>query len=317
MKTPSFLTALFTGGLAMSAIAQPLTTTSTVGDLLAKPELKGFAERLLPWDDEPAPTELSLNQIAQLMPYHSHIQPAEIVATLNKMSEAKTKGDVIFYEIYSEAEQRQDPSKRHTGIFVFKGKPNAPFAMIAPGGGFAYVGSLHEGFPIAQKVAELGYNAFVVKYRAGRGGNIATQDMAQAVEFVQKNAKSLQVNPNGYSVWGASAGARMAAAIGSYGTGDFGAQTDSKPAAVMMLYTGHSDYNAQGEPATFVAVGENDGIAPPNVMKRRVDKLSQMGVATEFHRYPNLGHGFALGTGTSAQGWEKEAVAFWEKHIKE
>lgn len=299
----------------MSAIAQPLTTTNTVGDLLAKPEFQGFAERLLPWDDEPAPAQLPLNQITQLMPYHSHIQPTEIVATLNKMAEAQRKGEVIFYDIYSKDEQRQDPSKRHTGIFVFKGKPNAPFAMIAPGGGFAYVGSLHEGFPIAQKVAELGYNAFVVKYRAGRGGNIATQDMAQAVEFVRKNAKFLQVNPNGYSVWGASAGARMAAAIGSYGTQDFGTQTNSKPAAVIMLYTGHSDYNAQSEPATFVAVGENDGIAPPSVMKRRVDKLNQMGVATEFHRYPNLGHGFALGTGTSAQGWEKAAVAFWEKQI--
>ena len=30
-----------------------------------------------------------------------------------------------------------------------------------------------------------------------------------------------------------------------------------------MLYTGHNDYNRQGEPATFVAVGEQDGIASP------------------------------------------------------
>lgn len=74
--------------------------------------------------------------------------------------------------------------------------------MIAAGGGFAYVGSLHEGFPIAQSIAEQGYNAFVVKYRAGMGGQIATEDMAQAVEFVRKNAKMLQIDPNNYSVWG-------------------------------------------------------------------------------------------------------------------
>lgn len=171
-------------------------------------------------------------------------------------------------------------------------------------------------FPIAQKIAELGYHAFVVKYRAGKGGSIATQDMAQAVEFVRKNAASLQVDTNGYSLWGASAGARMAAAIGSIGTHAFGTPTDSKPAAVVMLYTGHYDYNLNGEPATFVAVGENDGIAPPDVMKRRVDKLAQMGVPTEFHRYPKLGHGFALGTGTSAEGWERAALDFWEKRRK-
>jgi hypothetical protein len=30
--------------------------------------------------------------------------------------------------------------------FFFRGKPGAPFAVIAPGGGFAYVASVHEGF---------------------------------------------------------------------------------------------------------------------------------------------------------------------------
>ncbi len=300
----------------MTAFAQPLTTSNTLGDLLNKPEFQGFAERLLPWDDEPVATDLPLNRVADLMPYHSHIHPQEVVAALNKMAEKQAQGETIFYDIYTEAEKRHDPSKHYTGIFVFKGKPNAPFAMIAPGGGFAYVGSLHEGFPIAQKVAEMGYNAFVVKYRAGMGGNVATQDMAQAVEFVRKNAKSLQVSPNHYSVWGASAGARMAAAIGSHSTQVFGTNANSKPSAVIMLYTGHSDYNPKGEPATFVAVGDNDGIAPPSVMKRRLDRLAELGTTTEFHHFPNLGHGFALGTGTSAEGWEKSAVEFWEKQIR-
>ncbi len=293
--------------------AQPFTTDSRVNDILTHPAFQGFAERLLPWDDNRNEPNLRLKQIEWLMPYHSHISPQVVTETLNKMLARAEQGGTIFYEIYSEAEKRQDPSKRHTGIFVFKGKPNAPFTMIAPGGGFAYVGSLHEGFPIAQSVAEQGYNAFVVKYRAGMGGQIATEDMAQAVEFVRKNAKRLQVDPNGYSVWGASAGARMAAYIGSYGTQAFGTEANSKPSSVIMLYTGHSDYNRQGEPATFVAIGEQDGIASPNTMKRRIEQLNAMGVPTEFHLYKNLGHGFALGTGTTAEGWEKQAVAFWQR----
>lgn len=136
------------------------------------------------------------------MPYHSHIHPAEIVETLNHMAAQRARGEAVFYEIYAEADKRRDPGKRHTGIFMFKGRDNAPFAMIAPGGGFAYVGSLHEGFPIAKRVAAQGYNAFVVKYRAGAGGQAATQDMARAVAFVRENAAALKVNPNGYSVWG-------------------------------------------------------------------------------------------------------------------
>ncbi|AFU19907.1 alpha/beta hydrolase [Actinobacillus suis] len=305
---------LLIGGLLMQPLsAQPFTQNSSVNDILTQPTFQGFAERLLPWDDKSNEPNLQLNQIEQLMPYHSHISPQVVTTTLNKMLQRAEQGDTIFYEIYSEVEKRQDPSKQHTGIFVFKGKPNAPFAMIAPGGGFAYVGSLHEGFPIAQSIAEQGYNAFVVKYRAGMGGQIATEDMAQAVEFVQKNAKRLQVDPNGYSVWGASAGARMAAYIGSYGTQAFGTTQNSKPNSVIMLYTGHNDYNRQGEPATFVAIGEQDGIASPNVMKRRLEKLNEMGVPTEFHLYKNLGHGFALGTGTTAEGWEKQAVKFWQQ----
>ena len=43
-----------------------------------------------------------------------------------------------------------------------------------------------------------------------------------------------------YSLWGGSAGARMAAWLGSYGTSTFGEKTYPKPASVIMQYTGLS-----------------------------------------------------------------------------
>jgi dipeptidyl aminopeptidase/acylaminoacyl peptidase len=52
-------------------------------------------------------------------------------------------------------------------------------------------------------------------------------------------------------------------------------------------------------------------------MERRVNALKTLGIDAEFHAYPNLGHGFGLGIGTSAEGWFDEAVAFWKKHIPE
>ena len=222
------LAALLCGSAVMAPLhAQPLSTDSTIRDVLAQPAFQGFADRLLPWDDGREPPNLPLN-----------------------------------------------------------------------------------------RVAAQGYNAFVVKYRAGAGGQAATQDMARAVAFVRENAAALKVNPNGYSVWGASAGARMAAAIGSYGTQAFGEREPSKPVSVIMLYTGHSNINRAGEPATFAAVGANDGIAAPHVMRHRIEQLKAMGVPTEFHEYPRLGHGFALGSGTSAAGWEKDALAFWQTQMR-
>jgi hypothetical protein len=36
----------------------------------------------------------------------------------------------------------------------------------------------------------------------------------------------------------------------------------------------------------------------------------------EFHKYRNLGHGFGLGKGTSADGWIFDAIRFWETSVR-
>jgi acetyl esterase/lipase len=155
----------------------------------------------------------------------------------------------------------------------------------------------------------------VLRYRAGAGGAVATRDLAAAVSYVFRNAKMLGVRTEAYSLWGSSAGARLAAAIGSHGVATFGGDVLPKPSAVVMAYTGHSEYSAN-EPPTFVVVGEHDGIAPPFVMERRVAALRKTGTEAEFHQYSGLGHGFGPGSGTSAEGWLDRAVRFWEKAIK-
>jgi hypothetical protein len=51
-------------------------------------------------------------------------------------------------------------------------------------------------------------------------------------------------------------------------------------------------------------------------MEQRVNALKSAGIDTEFHKYPNLSHGFGLGTGTVAEDWINNAVRFWEKHFE-
>jgi len=60
-----------------------------------------------------------------------------------------------------------------------------------------------------------------------------------------------------------------------------------------MAYSAHSDYSAN-EPPTFVVIGEDDGIAPPAAMERRVTALRNLGTRVEFRKYADLGHGFGL-----------------------
>jgi len=290
-----------------------LHADSTIGHLLSHPAFEGFARRVLPWDDREYDEQAPLRAIGRLLPYHSHVDVKTTVNALNRMIDDAGQGRTIFLDIYTDSEKRSDSTKSHAGLFFFRGQPGAPFAMIAPGGGFAYVGSVHEGFPYADAISKAGLNAFVLKYRAGLGGTAATQDLAVALSLVFRDAETLGVGTRGYSLWGSSAGARMAASIGSHGAKQFGGTDLPKPSAVVMAYTAHADHAAD-EPATFVVVGERDGISPPFTMQRRISALRHAGTDVEYREYPGVGHGFGLGIGTSAEGWIDDAVRFWKHH---
>jgi hypothetical protein len=132
----------------------------------------------LPWDDRSYDENMRLSAISSLLPYHTHVDPAVTVAALNCMIDDVNAGKPVFYNFYTEAQKQEQPTKADTGPFFFRGKLGAPFAIISPGGGFSYVGSVHEGFPYAVEISNKGYNAFVLRYRAGYGGQVATEDLA-------------------------------------------------------------------------------------------------------------------------------------------
>ena len=104
----------------------------------------------------------------------------------------------------------------------------------------------------------------------------------------------------------------MAAAIGSHGAARFGGRDLPLPSTVVMAYTAHSDH-APSEPPTFVVVGDRDGISPPSSMERRIESLRRAGNLVEYRKFPDLGHGFGAGKGTSAEGWINEALRFWDR----
>lgn len=311
--------------LNVSAFAEPrpdegiggapsLSPHDTLDDLLTHPALAGFAAHLLPWYARPVDRSQALGSIGRLLPYHSTVDPAEITRGLNRLIGEARRGTPVWQPIYTDAERSADPALEAAGLFFIPGERGAPFALIAPGGGFAYVGTVHEGLPYAVRIADAGYNAFVLTYRTGGGGVPATRDMARAVDVILDRADALGVGRANYSVWGSSAGARMAAFIGSDGPVGHGGRSVLKPAAVVMAYTGHSVVGAE-EPPTFVVVGGRDAIAPPAAMRPRVEALRQAGTPTAFRVYPRMGHGFGPGTGTEADGWIEDAIAFWSDAV--
>lgn len=293
--------------LTDSTDAPAYTASTPVVDVLNDPVFGSYGRLLLPVDD----AYWSGTTLGSLrLMWYNDIRPASTVAVCNHLHAAAARGDTVFYNIYDEAERADDPAKRNTGLFFFRGRRGARFAVCNAGGAFAFVGAVHDSFPHALFLSRRGYNAFALIYRPG--AQTACEDLSRAIDFIMAHAATLGVDTTGYSLWGGSAGARMAAWVGEYGTAAFGALRHERPAAVVMQYTGLSDYSA-ATPPTYACCGTADGIASWRVMQRRLEGIAALGTPTEFHAYRGLPHGFGLGIGTVAEGWADDALSFWEK----
>lgn len=286
------------------------TEDTLIEDVMNDPVFDGYGRLIFPvnnwyWSGD---TLGSLH-----LTFYTDIDPEMTVEICNYLRTQADEGNTIFYDIYTSEEKAVDPEKENTGLFFFRGREGATFAVCNAGGAFAYVGAMHDSFPHALELSKKGYNAFALIYRPG--AQSACEDLARAISFIFRHSDELGVSTDDYSLWGGSAGARMAAWLGSYGPAAFGGDDLPQPAAVIMQYTGHSDYTPE-DPPTFACVGDRDGIAPWQTMQRRLGILFSYGIPTEFHHYPGLSHGFGLGTGTVAEGWINQAIAFWEAQME-
>ncbi|MDD3137415.1 MAG: alpha/beta hydrolase [Lachnospiraceae bacterium] len=286
------------------------TKSSLIADVISDSAFEGYGRLLFPVDGGYYSGD-TLDNLK--LTWYNNISPDETVDIVNYLKNQTLSGNTIFYDIYTDKEKADDPDKEDTGLFFFRGNPGEKFAVCNAGGGFAYVGAMQDSFPHALELSKLGYNAFALIYRPG--AQTACEDLARAISFIFEHAEELQVDTNDYSLWGGSAGARMAAWVGSYGTQAFGGSNTPMASAVIMQYTGYSEYS-KNDPPTYVCVGDSDGIANWRTMKTRLENMSSLGIDTEFHVYSGLGHGFGIGKGTVAEGWLSDAVAFWEKQMK-
>lgn len=294
---------------AAARAGAPYTRETRVADVMNDPAFGNYGRLIFPvergyWSGE------TLGDLRLV--WYSRIDPDKTVEIANYFKTRAAAGEKIFYDIYTEAEKAADPRKRDTGLFFFRGGRDNPFAICCAGGGFAYVGAMHDSFPHALELSKMGYNAFAIIYRPG--AQTACEDLARAITFVFKHAKELGVGTECYSLWGGSAGARMAAYLGSYGPAAFGGAELPRPGAVVMQYTGHRECT-KNDPPTYMCCGDADGIADWRVMARRAEVLRSAGIEAEFHKFAGLGHGFGLGAGTNAEGWINGAAKFWQRQI--
>lgn len=287
------------------------TAETKVWDVMNDPAFAGYGQLIFP-ADRPIDRNMTLREVGNILTWYSNVNPERTVEIANYMKTKAEAGEQIFYDIYTDEEKAADPAKENTGLFFFRGNSGERFAIVNAGGGFVYVGAMHDSFPHALELSKKGYNAFALIYRPG--AETASEDLARAIAFVHEHANELEIDTADYSLWGGSAGARMAAWLGSNGTAAYGEAEYPRPAAVIMQYTGLSEVSGN-EPPTYACVGTSDGIASYRVMENRINQIKANGTDAEIEIFENLPHGFGLGEGTIAQGWLDRAVKFWENQM--
>lgn len=288
------------------------TLKTKVMDVINDSVFGDYGRLIFPVDMDISKT-LTLQNVETILPWYSEINPQKTVEIVNYMKKHAGEGDTIFYDIYTGNEKKADPDKVNTGLFFFRGKPGAKTAIVNAGGGFMYVAGIHDSFPQALELSKKGYNSFALIYRPG--AQTACEDLARAIAFLHKNAKKLDIDMKDYSLWGGSAGARMAAWLGSYGTENFGEKDYPAPAAVILQYTGLSEVTGN-EPPTYACVGTSDGIASYRSMERYIGNIKRNGTNAQIEVFKGLSHGFGLGEKTVAKNWLNNAVDFWKNNMR-
>ena len=222
--------------------------------------------------------------------------------------------------------------------YLIKDEKTHPFAVICPGGAYNMVCSFVEGKPIAEALNDRGYHAFVVYYRTRKKSRYPNpqEDLKQAVGEILTHSEEWKLDPDGWSLWGSSAGGHLAA---SYCTEEWGTP---KPAAMILSYPvitmgalTHDvtrknmlgkepdqamiqrlsvECNIRSDfPPTFVWNGTADDIVDPENSRMLEAALIKAGVPHRAEQYEGIGHGVGLAKGTNAECWIDHAVAFWEQ----
>ena len=92
-----------------------LTIDASIRDLLSHAAFVGFGHLILPWDDRAYDASMRLSNISSLLPYHSHVNPGDVVSALNHMIDDANAARPSSSSFYTGAQKRAEPRTRDRG----------------------------------------------------------------------------------------------------------------------------------------------------------------------------------------------------------
>ena len=207
---------------------------------------------------------------------------------------------------------------------------NGRAVLILPGGGYQFISMQNEGFPVAQRLADSGYAAFILKYRTRETARApaeflndasksfrglgttrlpafrpAADDLFAAAAHIRERCPDYHCDGRALSVIGFSAGARAVI----MGLED--RENEIGVAHVALVYPPMLDpIVAKPDAPLFLVAAQDDPLFMQGGFTL-ADAWIRKGGSIEFHLYNSGGHGFGtVPTGKTSQGW-LDAYVSW------
>jgi acetyl esterase/lipase len=221
---------------------------------------------------------------------------------------------------------------------------NGTAVIVAPGGGFRFLGQDYEGTDLAEWFTARGVTAFVLKYRLEYMGatadevqknmqewmmalftrkvqvtpperiaegvvELAFDDGAQAVRTVRERASEWSIDPDKLGFIGFSAGAFVTTSVA------VADDRSARPNFVAPIYGGHAVGPVDADaPPLFCAVSREDGL----LLEACVDTFRAWtagGASAELHVYAKGPHGFGMNKlGLPVDSWT-DRLADWMQSL--
>ena len=199
-------------------------------------------------------------------------------------------------------------------LFPTTHKPARGTIMICPGGGYGILAINHEGYFVANKLNEFGYDAAILLYHVNAGQEtreLAIADAKAGLGLLQNRGGEFGMSTKKIGVMGFSAGGHLAARL-THATA-----AGMPPDFVVLMYPAYLEKGdkvlddvAPVKTPAFVYVAADDQLAPSAIAYAGACKKAN--IPCVFIKPAHGGHGFGLKPGLppDVKDWPDKLHAF-------
>lgn len=322
-----------------------ITPQTTMGEIRSNPSILG-AGLWTYTKEQNLPGLENIYDDQTLEQYVSSCDAEDTAAGLNLLIENYNAGVQVTYPLYTEQEIAEDSSRSDAVLYYYPAKTaNAKYALVLSGNILNRTAEVKECISTAYQLHEMGYAAFVLRYRAypNNSNNVPMEDVVRAVQYITDHAQQFAVQTENYALIGYSSGGHL---LGLFASDALGYKNYSlpKPGALLLGYPivqfaeatpvyrvgvdpftcgrfyyeySMADVITEDYPPVYFWYGKNDTTLKLLCWPLQGPALEKALTANNVpHKrvvYNNASHGVGLGRGTDAEGWLNDAVAFWEE----